>query len=174
MTRIVRILGGGMHGRSRAALVVGIVAVAGGIAVGSLMATGCFQGEAAIVGPTDDTPAAELAAQTPDVNRVLATLDAAVAEGKVPAEFAAMIRAKIESGEAQLYSAVCTPDGDCELPIDCPPGDCTTSAACVELTGSGEGEPACVVIECDEADCGSLCPPGASGSANCCPDGDSI
>jgi beta-lactamase regulating signal transducer with metallopeptidase domain len=159
MTRITRLLGGGPHGHGRAALALGIVAVTGGITLGALMATGCFQGESVaavesetLVGPGSEQAATAFAPEPADVSQVLATLDAAVAAGRLSAEAAATIRTKIESGEAKFFSASYTSAGGCGTAANCAPADCEPSA-CVELTGSGEGEPMCVVIECDESAC---------------------
>ena len=177
MTRITRLLGGGPYGHGRAALALGIVAVTGGITLGALMATGCFQGESvaavegqALVGPSTELTAAEFAPEPADVSQVLGALDAAVAAGRLPAELAAKIRTKIESGEAQFLSANCGPDGECELPANCLPADCAPSAL-VELTGSGEGDPVCIMIECDESDCAPISAACAAGSAACLPAG---
>lgn len=161
MTRITRLLGGGQYGHGRAALVLSIVAVTGGITLGALMASGCFQGESVAAAPGDTAA---------DVSQALATLEEAVASGRLPAEFAAKIRTKIESGEAQIFTASCTTDGECEISADCLPADCSVSA-CVEVMASGEGNSVCVMIECDESECASFEAACASGGAQCLPTG---
>jgi len=161
MTRITRLHEGARRGPGRAALVLGIVAVLGGVSLGSLMATGCFQGDQAtaatgeaLVGPGPAQAVTGAVPDAADVSRILAGLDEAVAAGRLPAGIAADLRAKLESGEARFVSVGCTPGGGCELPADCDPVECTPEE-CAQLTGGAgsEGEPLCVVIECDESAC---------------------
>jgi beta-lactamase regulating signal transducer with metallopeptidase domain len=119
---------------------------------------------------------------------VMNALEAAAAGTKMSAEMLADVRAKIISGEWQAYSAACAPEAgaagsggaclaltngttceglacdpaNCPL-TDCKPGDCPINA-CLDVAASGDGEPFCVAMHCDEAACPQPCDPAAAGA----------
>lgn len=160
MNRILRILGGAPR-RNRATLFTGALTVAAGLALGSLMAAGCFRGDereaSSPAAPSEDAAAAPSALEqfscdsgipvplSPEY--VMNALEAAAAGTKMSAETLADVRAKIISGEWQAYSAVCAPEA----------GAAGSGGACLALTNGTT----CEGVACDPANCPLTdCKPG--------------
>lgn len=164
MNRILRILGGSPR-RNRATLFTGALTVAAGLALGSLMAAGCFRADerdASLAGPADDAAAAPAAVAgevcpsglpmplSPEY--VQSLLQAATDGTRTSAEVLAAVKEKLASGDWVAYAAECAP-GEA--------GD--GAAACVALATNG----ACTT-PCDPSQCEALvCTPGECELAAC-------